>query len=131
MAGIARYYQVAADLRERIRSGKLAPGARLPYEPQLMHEYDAGRATVRRALALLRSEGLIVTRHGYGSYVREQRAMEPVEVSAGVVTARMPTLEERQRLALGDGVPVLVVSQTGSEDRVFPADLHYIEVRIR
>ncbi|MQA25104.1 MAG: GntR family transcriptional regulator [Micromonosporaceae bacterium] len=128
MAGVARYYQIAADLRERIRSRRLAPGERLPYEPDLMHEHDAGRATVRRALALLRSEGLVATRHGFGTYVRQQRDLTPVPASAGAVLARMPTVEEREHLGLTDGVPVLVWSRTGEDDQVLPADRFYVEI---
>lgn len=59
--------QIAADLRRRITSGEIT--GRLPAEPDLAHEYETALMTVRKALALLREEGLIETEHGWGSRV--------------------------------------------------------------
>jgi len=63
--------QIASDLRQRIASGRLAPGQRLPSITMLMQEHEVARNTARRALAILESEGLIVIVHGWGSFVRE------------------------------------------------------------
>ncbi|MER6500207.1 GntR family transcriptional regulator [Streptomyces sp. NPDC001455] len=62
---------IADALRKRIRSGELAPGARLPGEPALVKSYGVAKETARRALMLLVSEGLAVRRMGSGTYVRE------------------------------------------------------------
>ena len=64
------YEQLAAILRARIKSGKLAPDRPLPSEKQLTDEFGIARGTVRKAIDVLRNEGLIVTVHGRGSYVR-------------------------------------------------------------
>jgi|RhiMethySRZTD1v2_1073278.scaffolds.fasta_scaffold757911_2 DNA-binding GntR family transcriptional regulator len=64
------YRQVADQLRGLIESGGLAPGAQLPTHKVLAEEYGVAVETVKRALALLRDEGLILTRQGKGSYVR-------------------------------------------------------------
>ncbi|MFG3351566.1 GntR family transcriptional regulator [Streptomyces sp. NPDC048001] len=69
MAETAR--EIADGLRERIRSGDLAPGARLPGEPALVKQHGVAKETARRALTLLVSEGLAVRRKGSGTYVRE------------------------------------------------------------
>ncbi|NEA40653.1 GntR family transcriptional regulator [Streptomyces sp. SID11385] len=69
MAETAR--EIAEELRERIRSGALRPGARLPGEPALVKEHGVAKETARRALMLLVSEGLAVRRKGSGTYVRE------------------------------------------------------------
>lgn len=61
--------QLAAILRAKIESGELAPGAKLPSETALHQTYDVARNTVRRALAILRDEGKIVTFDGRGSFV--------------------------------------------------------------
>ncbi|OZM78163.1 GntR family transcriptional regulator [Pseudonocardia sp. MH-G8] len=50
---------LAAELRQRIRSGQLAVGESLPSEAQLCREFAASRGPVRQALAALRDEGLI------------------------------------------------------------------------
>jgi GntR family transcriptional regulator len=66
------YKQLAAILRERIEVGKLQPGERLPSELALQQTYDLARGTVRRAVELLRSEGLVFTVPTRGTYVAER-----------------------------------------------------------
>jgi DNA-binding GntR family transcriptional regulator len=63
------YLQVADHLAGRIERGELAPGSRLPPERELATLYGVSYDTVRRATAVLRERGLIVTVHGRGTYV--------------------------------------------------------------
>lgn len=63
------YLQVADHLAGRIEQGELAPGSRLPPERELATLYGVSYDTVRRATAVLRERGLIVTVHGRGTYV--------------------------------------------------------------
>ena len=65
----AAYRQLAAILRDRIRNGALPPGRRMPSEKDLHDEFGLARETVRRALAVLRQEGLIEIRQGHGTFV--------------------------------------------------------------
>ena len=58
---VAPWRQLAALLRERIESGELAPGARLPSITSLAQEYDLAVTTVQKAVGALKDEGLIVT----------------------------------------------------------------------
>jgi GntR family transcriptional regulator len=58
---VAPWRQLAALLRERIESGELAPGARLPSITSLAQEHDLAVTTVQKAVAALKDEGLIVT----------------------------------------------------------------------
>lgn len=71
--GLPLYRRIEADLRERIRSGGLAPGAQVAPEPELMAEFGVSRATVRQALAGLVAEGLLEIRRGLGTYVSARR----------------------------------------------------------
>jgi GntR family transcriptional regulator len=66
-----KYQQIADQLRAQIGSGALAPGQRLPSEPDLAAQYDASRNTVRLAIALLTNQGLVVSRQGLGTFVHE------------------------------------------------------------
>jgi GntR family transcriptional regulator len=66
------YRQIAADLREAIRRGELAPGDKLPSETELIEHYHVARMTVRQAVAELRGEGLVVAEHGRGVFVRSR-----------------------------------------------------------
>jgi GntR family transcriptional regulator len=61
--------QVAADLEADIDAGRLPPDTRLPNETELSEQYGVSRVTVRRAIALLRERGKVVTVHGRGTYV--------------------------------------------------------------
>jgi GntR family transcriptional regulator len=60
--------QLAAILRARITSGRIPPGRVLPSEKQLEQEFGISRGTARKAIALLRDEGLVVTVAGRGTY---------------------------------------------------------------
>ena len=63
------YRQLAAILRARILSGRIAPDHVLPSENRLEQEFGLSRNTSRRAIAVLRDEGLVVTVPGRGTYV--------------------------------------------------------------
>jgi GntR family transcriptional regulator len=67
------YHQLSQLLREEIEQGTYQPGDRLPSEPELIREYGVSRITVRQALDELEAEGLVVRRHGKGTYVAEPR----------------------------------------------------------
>jgi GntR family transcriptional regulator len=63
--------QLADVLRREIREGIRPPGSQLPTESEFQREYKVSRTTARTALQQLVNEGLVVTRKGYGSFVRE------------------------------------------------------------
>ncbi|MFJ2868809.1 GntR family transcriptional regulator [Kitasatospora sp. NPDC087314] len=69
------YQQIADVLRQRIASGDLVAGDRLPTEAELSEEYEVGRGTARQALGMLVNEGLIVSARPRGYFVRERRPM--------------------------------------------------------
>ena len=65
------YRQLAAIIRGRIESGDLAPGQQLPSVINLAAEYDIAVPTVRKAITLLKEEGLVTGVAGYGTFVTE------------------------------------------------------------
>jgi GntR family transcriptional regulator len=67
------YVQVADILRARIEAGELLPDRPVPSETQLQQEFGVARGTARKAIALLRDRGLVVTVKGRGSYVNPGR----------------------------------------------------------
>ena len=77
MAGV-KYRQIADNLREQINAGTLRPGDQLPTEPQLATTYGASRSTIRLAVGMLTTNGLVETRQGMGTFVRQPAA--PVTV---------------------------------------------------
>lgn len=64
------YRRILDDLRSEILTGIREPGERLPSENDLAQAYDTSRPTVRRAIARLKAEGLVVTEQGRGAFVR-------------------------------------------------------------
>ncbi|HZM41861.1 MAG TPA: GntR family transcriptional regulator [Acidimicrobiales bacterium] len=71
-----RYRAIADELRGRVESGDLAAGALLPSESELSAAYGVSRVTVRKALELLRDEGLIDARQGFGWFVATERVRQ-------------------------------------------------------
>jgi len=67
------YHQLAASIRQQIRDGTLRPGTQLASEADLSRQAGVSRMTVRQAIGLLVAEGLLVVRHGVGTFVAEPR----------------------------------------------------------
>lgn len=68
----AVYRQLADQLRAAIANGEHGPGTVIPSETTLMQHHDVARNTVRLAMTMLREEGLVVTYHGRGTFVRDR-----------------------------------------------------------
>ncbi|HCA84514.1 MAG TPA: GntR family transcriptional regulator [Streptomyces sp.] len=66
----AVFRQIADQLREAIDKGRFTEGAKLPSESELVEHFTVSRMTVRNALGILQSEGLVSSEHGKGVYVR-------------------------------------------------------------
>ena len=62
--GDSPYQRIAADLRGAIVSGVLAPGAQLPTVDELAARYSVSHGTAQRAIAVLRSAGLVTVSRG-------------------------------------------------------------------
>jgi GntR family transcriptional regulator len=63
------YRQIAEDLRAQIESKELSPGQQLRTELELREHYGASRNTVRDAIKLLTTLGLVETKPGQGTFV--------------------------------------------------------------
>ncbi|WAE73653.1 GntR family transcriptional regulator [Streptomonospora nanhaiensis] len=66
----SQYRRIAAELRERIAGGDLAPGDALPSEAALVRQYGVSRGTARQALSELEGTGLVIAVHGKGRFVQ-------------------------------------------------------------
>lgn len=83
----ALYRQLADGIRGQIQAGELTPGTKLPSEGELAETHGVARITVRLALGLLRSEGLVNTEQGRGSFVADP-ATVPLRFNASTIHAR-------------------------------------------
>lgn len=90
---------VIAELRERIASGRLKAGDRLPTEQALIRELEVSRTVVREAIAALRADGLVQPRQGIGVFVLEPARAAPglslLSEDAGKISSVIETLELR------------------------------------
>jgi len=124
--GRALYHQLADLLRDEITSGRIPAGALIPYEGRLAQEHGISLPTVRRAIQVLRTEGLVVTERGYGTRVVEQQQRQRIRVPRGArIIIRMPTDTERAELGVEPGMVVPVVEiRVGAQVRgPYRADL--------
>ena len=62
--------QLARILRKELRT-ELSLGGRLPAEKKLAEHFNVSRATVRQALTMLEREGMVIRRHGSGTYANK------------------------------------------------------------
>src|SRR6187402_2248796 len=63
--------RVANAIREQVQQGVLQRGARLRGEIELARELGVSRQTLREATRLLTLEGLLIIRHGLGTFVAD------------------------------------------------------------
>ena len=121
-------------LAQRISSGAIGPGARLPPEPELAAELGVSRATLREALRSLEEDGFVSRRRGAGTYVTHRpRLRNNLDVNFGVTamiraagmtpgTSIIRThkeragIEEARALDLEPGAPVLVLERVRTAD---------------
>lgn len=77
---IPLYIQIAEGLIAQIESGALCPGEQLPPERELSEKLGVTRMTLRRALRVLEVQGLIIRKHGIGTYIAEPKIDRKMEV---------------------------------------------------
>jgi len=112
------YVQIADSLRAQIDNKVLRPGDRLPSERSLMTQFEVSRMTLRHALKILRSEGLIRSKRGRGGgnfvtaapplveinrmegFLPQLRDRE-MQVSSTLIHTDLVTATEKHRAALG------------------------------
>lgn len=122
--------QVAEALRTRIMGGAYAPGTRLPSETDISDTYGVSRVTVRTAIKMLESQGLVDVRHGSGTYVcdfggqiragvQELRSITETIEEMGFTPrmelhrrdVRPATAEEAEKLGVAEGFTVIALDR--------------------
>ncbi len=115
---------IAAELRRQIVEGDLGPGARLPGHRALASLYDVSVGSVREAISMLVSAGLVETRAGRGTFVaargegsRPAMVLHPGAASPGAV------LERKEVEELVEAREVIEVQLAGmAAERCTPED---------
>ena len=68
---MAKYKDIANDIRSKITDGEYTYGQKLPYEYVLCMRYNCNKETMKKALDILVKEGLIIRRRGAGTFVKD------------------------------------------------------------
>ena len=67
---MARYEEIAEDIRNGIISGKYNPNEQLPLEKEMCEHYGVSRITIKKAVDELVVQGLVIKRRGSGTFVK-------------------------------------------------------------
>ncbi|MFF7590737.1 TetR/AcrR family transcriptional regulator C-terminal domain-containing protein [Kitasatospora purpeofusca] len=94
------FRRIAADLRRRISTGELAPGARVPSNRRLAQDWGVALATATKALTVLRSEGLVEARPRVGTVV----AAAPTAASTAQPMSPEGELSRERLIAAAQGI---------------------------
>jgi GntR family transcriptional regulator, transcriptional repressor for pyruvate dehydrogenase complex len=139
------YKLVADQLLELIAAGRLRPGDPVPPERELVENYSVGRSSVREALRMLESQGLIEAR-GNGAFTvshARNTLNQSLELLLSVAEADLHELFEIRRILEGECAALAaerrreadlvrmraaiaeMESGIGSEDDYIAADLEF------
>lgn len=89
------YQAIAQSLRQSLAAGVYPAGAKLPSETALAQQFGVNRHTLRRAIALLQSEGILRSEQGRGIFVTQSKIRYPI----GDRVRYNAALQAQQRLA--------------------------------
>ncbi|MBC8503563.1 MAG: GntR family transcriptional regulator [Chloroflexi bacterium] len=106
---VPRYIQIAENLLERIATGELVPGERLPSERELSKTLNVSRMTLRAALRELDNKGLLARRTGDGTYVAQPK----IERQAGKL---VPFTEGMRLRGYQTGAKIIAFEEQGAKE---------------
>jgi AcrR family transcriptional regulator len=120
--------KITAEIRRQIRSGKLAPGDRVPSTREITRRWGVAMATASKVLAALRQEGLVCTRPGVGTVVagasppRPRSSARPRDPEAALNRERV--LAAAITVADREGLGALSMRRIAAELNVGPMSLY-------
>lgn len=126
--------QIKQILVDRIYSGKYSADSQLPAEDDLASEFKVSRATIRTALSTLSAMGLVVRRHGAGTFVTQlPRIFNPLDQALdfqNLISSYhfQPAFTqvycglERASLAIADELRISVGAEVLVAHKIFTAD---------
>lgn len=93
------YEEIVRQLMDKIKSGQLKPGDKLPTERELTLQCNVSRAAIREALSALEMMGITESKAGSGTYIKAMTLDNLLDSFAGLITKNdrliMDTLQVR------------------------------------
>lgn len=130
---VRAYERIVEQVEEALASGALKPGQRLPSERELVTQFAVSRSTVREALRVLESNGVIRSRPG------DPRGPEVLAFSNGGLAKQMTRLARVEQLSLAelvafrmilDGSANLIAAQLRSNEELLEMESTIDEMRV-
>lgn len=76
---LAMYLQIANKLKQEIFSKKYKPGEKIGTQRELEERFNVSKITVRKAIEVLQNEGLVMTSHGRGTFVKPEKVEQSLD----------------------------------------------------
>jgi DNA-binding transcriptional regulator YhcF (GntR family) len=100
------YQRIVQEVKDQVRLGRLKGNDKLPSTRELADHYGVAPGTVQRALTELRTDGVIYSHQGRGSFIREtavDAVADPTAQAIKRLEQQVADLTERlERLESGD-----------------------------
>ena len=107
---------VYESILEKLISGQLDEGVKLPTENELARLFQVSRPTVRQALSRLQADGLVVSRKGSGNYVARRPSTSLLNLNPGEGAISEMLKSHELRIALeGDAAALAAARRTSAE----------------
>lgn len=108
--------QIIAYIMEQIESGEWSPGHRMPTEKQFIEQFSAARNTVRKALAKLEDDNLIIKHVGRGTFIKDGAFGQDSSSSEPSWHDASPAEINEIRVLLEPSIADLVVARATASD---------------
>ncbi|NJP72134.1 GntR family transcriptional regulator [Streptomyces sp. C1-2] len=102
LSGLPPYQRIAAQIIERIESGDLQPGDRVPSVSQIMDTEGVSRATAARVPGVLRAEGYATATPGVGTIVTKPKKLTAGADRLAKLRAGSPSLGDDEQVQILD-----------------------------
>ncbi len=102
-AGVTTYLQLVQQVRQALRLGRLRPGDQLPTVREVVAKLAINPNTVLKAYRDLEREGLVTSRPGTGTFIREDILVGPRPGQAALREALNRWMTRAREAGLDDG----------------------------
>lgn len=102
LSGLPPYQRIAQQIIERIESGELQPGDRVPSVSQIMDTEGVSRATAARVPGVLRAEGYATATPGVGTIVTKPKKLTAGADRLAKLKAGDPSIGQNERVEILD-----------------------------
>lgn len=125
------HHQVYVVLRQQITDGQFEPGKAMPSEHRLEELFNVSRITIRRALDRLAAEGLIVRRHGKGTFAQPMITPPPIRTNIRGMLENLLAMGLRTKVDLIEFEYVAAPKEVAERLEIAPGSIVQRVARVR